>query len=107
MPSERLHRMQRVGVSLDELAAGDVAEVTRGHIGEERQPHVGRRRAMSDGRDRVLLKVVWRQPMIVATDKGFEECPGPACGLPQKEYLVTRQPRAAASQGPAYPPADC
>ena len=45
--------------------------------------------------------------MIVGTDKGFEECPGPACGLPQKEYLVTRQPRAAAGQRPAYPPADC
>ena len=85
MAFERLHRMQRIGGSLDELAARDVAEVARGHIGEQRQPHVGRRRAMGDGRDGVLLKVVWRQPMIVGTDKGFEECPGPACGLPQKE----------------------
>src|SRR3979411_263764 len=89
MAFECLHRMQRVGGSFDELAARDVAEVTRRHIGEERQPHCGGRRAMSYDRDRVLLKVVWRQPMIVGTDKGFEESPGPACGLPQKKYLVT------------------
>ena len=36
MAFERLHRMQRIGGSLDELAARDVAEVTRGHIGEQR-----------------------------------------------------------------------
>ena len=61
---------------------------------------------MSDGRDGVLLKIVRRQPMIVGTDEGLEECPGPARGLSQEEQLVGREPRAAASQRPAYPPGD-
>ena len=61
---------------------------------------------MSDSRYRVLLKVVRRQPMIFGTDKGLEERPRPACGLSQKEYLVTGQPGTAADQGPAYPPGD-
>src|SRR5450759_5122661 len=61
---------------------------------------------MSDGCYGMFLKVVRRQPMIVGTDKGFEECPCPACGLSQEEYLVTGQSGAAGGQGPAYPPGD-
>ena len=54
---------------------------------------------MSDGCDGMFLKVVRRQPMIVGTDKGLEERPGPACGLSQEEYLVTGQSGAAGGQG--------
>src|ERR1700694_3345776 len=106
MAFERLHRPQRIAGPVDKLAGSDVTEVARRHVGEKRQAHVGGGSTMSDSRYRVLLKVVRRQPMIFGTDKGLEERPRPACGLSQKEYLVTGQPGTAADQGPAYPPGD-
>src|SRR5450631_3562443 len=106
MAFEGFHRAQRINGPLDELPGCDIAEVARAYIGEERQTHIGRRRAMGDRRDGVLLKIVRREPMIVAADKCLEVSPCAARRLAQKKHLVSAESRAASDQGPANPPAD-
>src|SRR5216684_6543636 len=54
----------------------------------------------------ILLIVVRRQPMIFRADKGLEEAPSLSRKLLQKQSLVGRESRFAASERPADPPRD-
>jgi hypothetical protein len=51
---------------------------------------------MRDDGDRLLLVVVGRQPVILRTDEGLEECPGLAGRGAQESDLIRA---AAASRG--------
>ena len=106
MPRQGIHRAQRILRALDELPRRKVSEVVGGQVREERKPHVGRRRAMGDRGDAVFLVVVRRQPMVFRADEGLEERPGPPRKLPEKEDLVRRKGRPAASERAADPPGD-
>src|SRR5947208_2932785 len=75
MALELRHRRQRVLRALEQLSAGDVAEVVRGEIGEQRQAYVRRRRPMGDDFGGMLLEVVGRQPVVLGTDEYLEEPP--------------------------------
>jgi hypothetical protein len=62
--------------------------------------------AMTDHGNRMLLKVVRRQPMIFRTNKSLEVRPGLPGQLPEKDGLVGCQPRGPASERAADPPCD-
>jgi hypothetical protein len=61
---------------------------------------------MGDRGDAVFLVVVRRQPMVFGADEGFEEGPGPARKLPEKEDLFRRESRPAPRERAADPPGD-
>src|SRR6185312_4231533 len=103
---EALHRRERLGGALDQLARAEVAEVVRRQVREQREPHVGRRSAVRDDSGGMLLEIVRRQPVILRADEGLEEVPGLARGCAQEVRLLWREPRLAADKRQAHPPRD-
>src|SRR5262249_23762181 len=68
---------------------------------------VGRRRAVRHHGPRVLLEVVRRQRVVLGTDEGFEEVPGPPRRLAQRAgIVVTQRLRAGVLLRQADPPPD-
>ena len=65
---------------LHHLQRADPTEVASRHGRQQVHPDVRRRGAMRDDRSWIVLEVVWRQPMVLRTNEGLEEPPGPAGG---------------------------
>ena len=92
--------------AVEQLTAGEIAEITRRQIGQQRHADVGRRGACCDDRCRDFLKIIGRQPIVFCVDQHFEEAPGLPGQAAQKRLLHVRQARLLGNEWPADPPSD-
>src|SRR3989442_3489549 len=96
--SQLYQRRKRELLPLDEFEQANVTKVVRGNSRQKKQTHVGGRRTMRDHRERILLKIVGRQPVIFRADEGFKKAPGATRDIPCQAQIVREQLRAALDQ---------
>ncbi|KAF5056937.1 hypothetical protein DSECCO2_362090 [anaerobic digester metagenome] len=104
IPFQRAHGAQRLHGAVEERAGRDEPEVAGGEVRQQRKAHVGRRGAVRNHGGGVLLEVVGGEPLVLGADECFEEGPGLAGRLAQKESLFLGQHVLAARDGAADPP---
>src|SRR6266496_6385375 len=52
---------------------------------------------------RILLKIIWWQPIVFCTYKSFEEAPGLTCGHSCETQIITDHLSARWHQSPVHP----
>ena len=103
---ELFHRGEGFVRAVEQLAAGEIAEIARRQVGQQGHADVGGRGAGGDHGRRDFLKIVGRQPVLFRVDQHFEVAPCLPGQAAQKRLLRVRQDRLVGDERPADPPAD-
>ena len=87
MAFEPMHRGEGILRASNETAKGEIPEIPRREISEQCQPDVGGRCARRN-QQRIFLKIVRWQPVLLRRDKGFKKMPGLTRGPSKEEQLL-------------------
>src|SRR5262249_50845884 len=104
---EGVQRVDGRGDAIERVENAQPAEVVSRERRQQIEADVGRRRAVRDHGLRVLLEVVRRYRVVLGTDEGLEEVPGPSRRPAQRAGIVVAQRlRAGVLLRQADPPPD-